>query len=453
MRTRSTLLLLLLVACGSQGGSGTPAPLVPVAVCGDGIVQAGEECDDGNSDNADACLSNCMKPATWVTSDPHAHSSGCGVSGTPDQLYALLGNQEIQIASALVWGDDWDRDRRLFTGGDSPLSSGGRIMHYDLEVSGFAAGRSGHLLLLGLDSIVYSSDPFSTPKSSLFVADWAHGQERAVVGMAHGGFWPGDGSFPSPPVTCCMPWEFPIHAVRGSVSFLVTERRGSGPALDAGTMALWRPVVSSGYRVAIGGASDYPCIHHVMVDTTPRTDVLMVGEGAPSYARYLDALRRGRTAVAIGYRNHLDLRVNGARLGDEVRVRSGTPLTLAVEARFDQVSGVQIVVNGQVVDDKVLPAGPQLVTFTLKAEKSAWIIAASPKIVTSPIYVIVDNKPIRASASDTCYLIRYVDHLSDLVASRSLDLGEDRPDALAEYAKARAELVTRFTEAGGTSCP
>jgi cysteine-rich repeat protein len=29
--------------------------------CGDGIVQTGEECDDGNTDDTDACLSSCLK--------------------------------------------------------------------------------------------------------------------------------------------------------------------------------------------------------------------------------------------------------------------------------------------------------------------------------------------------------------------------------------------------------
>ena len=30
------------------------------ATCGDGFTQAGEECDDGNASNGDACLSTCV---------------------------------------------------------------------------------------------------------------------------------------------------------------------------------------------------------------------------------------------------------------------------------------------------------------------------------------------------------------------------------------------------------
>jgi cysteine-rich repeat protein len=42
-----------------------PPPPPPSAYCGDGIVNGNEQCDDGNSDETDMCLSNC----TWNTPD------------------------------------------------------------------------------------------------------------------------------------------------------------------------------------------------------------------------------------------------------------------------------------------------------------------------------------------------------------------------------------------------
>lgn len=39
---------------GGGGGGGSPA-------CGDGTVDPGEQCDDGNSDNTDTCDTNCME--------------------------------------------------------------------------------------------------------------------------------------------------------------------------------------------------------------------------------------------------------------------------------------------------------------------------------------------------------------------------------------------------------
>ncbi len=50
---------------GESGESGPDAttgePMPPPVTCGDGAVQRGEECDDGNANNSDACLNTCSK--------------------------------------------------------------------------------------------------------------------------------------------------------------------------------------------------------------------------------------------------------------------------------------------------------------------------------------------------------------------------------------------------------
>ena len=40
----------------------TPAPKT-APLCGDGVIQPGEECDDGNDINDDACTNTCALPA------------------------------------------------------------------------------------------------------------------------------------------------------------------------------------------------------------------------------------------------------------------------------------------------------------------------------------------------------------------------------------------------------
>ncbi|HEY5907792.1 MAG TPA: CehA/McbA family metallohydrolase, partial [Vicinamibacteria bacterium] len=309
-------LALGLAAPFGCGGSSAPAPTALGPACGNGQIESGEECDDGNASNLDACLVSCYAPARFVASDPHVHSGGCdGIDTPPPQLLQLLAAEGIEVGAALVWGVGYDRDRPLFTGGDDPASSGGRILHYDLEVSAFAAGRSGHLVALGLRDVDFSPDPFRFPKSGLSIPPWAKTQgERVVVGMAHGQFWPSSG-FPSPPVQCCMPWELPVQAARGGVSFLITERRGDGPPVDPGTFLLWRTLLNSGFRLALLGASDYPCIHRAIDDTSPRTDVIV--SGPLTYDAWLEGVRRGRTVLTMDARHRLNLRVNGAPLGSE----------------------------------------------------------------------------------------------------------------------------------------
>jgi cysteine-rich repeat protein len=441
-----------LAGCGSADGSG-PAPTpAPAAFCGDGRVQAGEECDDANTNDGDGCLRTCFAPVTWAAGDPHIHSIGCNADDlTPAQLLHVSMEREMKVTAGLVWGDGFDTDRHYFTGSDDGASQPGAIIHYDLEVSHFPAATPGHLVILGLHSLNFSNDPFHRPGSGIPVADWALGQ-NAVVGMAHGQFWPDDGSFPSDVTSCCMPWDFPVQAIRGKLSFLETEQKIGGPPVDPGTELLWTKTLNAGARVGIAGASDYPCIHHFIGSTTPRTDVLVDGE--VSYEKWIEGLRAGRSTIGTGApTRHLNLRVNGQPLGSEVRVRAGTKLRLSLESESGSATTIRTIVNGAVVDSVNVEAGLQAAPLELEIQKSSWISAATSGLQTSPIYVVVDDAPIRASASDTCYLIRYVDHLINLVNRGKLVLGDEKSSSLRTYQEAKAELQTRFADAGGATCP
>jgi cysteine-rich repeat protein len=441
-------LAALLAGCAS---STTPQADALGAACGNGVVDPGEECDDGNLSNADACLASCYQPARFVASDPHMHGRGCLLPPTSSaELAQRMAAEGVEVGEALVWGDGFEDERGLFSGSDSPASTPGRILHYDLEVSAFAAGASGHLLMLGLRSIDYSSNPFRSPRSGLGLPEWAKAQgERVVVGMAHGQFWTANG-FPSPPVACCMPWEFPIQAVRGGVSFLVTERRVDGPAIDPGTFLLWRTLQNAGYRIAIMGGSDYPCIHREL-SGAPRTDVIV--NGPLTYDAWLEGVRRGRTVVTLDGAHRLNLRVNGVPLGGEVTARNGEVLLISVESESPEPTGVELLVNGGTATSIVLPAGRQVATLRLGLTQSAWVAARTLRATTSPVYVVVDGRPIRGAPADICYLKQYTDHLTDLVRSRRIDLGDETAGALTAYASAGAELTRRFTEAGGGVCP
>ena len=83
---------------------------------------------------------------------------------------------------------------------------------------------------------------------------------------------------------------------------------------------------------------------------------------------------------------------------------------------------MELLVNGAPATSVVLPPGRQVATLRLGLPASSWVAARTRRSTTGAIYVVVDGKPVRASASDTCYLVRYTDHLSGLVGS-----GRDRP--------------------------
>lgn len=449
MLRRLSVVLLVCSACGSPDANPPPEPQ---AVCGDGVAQPGEECDDGNADDGDACLRTCETPARFVASDPHIHGHGCGGELGPAELLDLSARRGVEVTTPLVWGDGYEDDRPHFSSRDDPASRAGALLHYELEVSHFPAAQTGHLLIYGLRSIAFSPSPLTRPRSGLPVNDWARAQgSQVVVGMAHGEFWPEGGRFPALPETCCMPYDFLPEAIRGRLTFLGTEQRNGIPALDAATAFLHRKALNAGARVALTGASDFPCINHTLTNNTIRTDVLLDGE--VSYERWLSAVQQGRTTVAVGRGAQLNLRVQGARLGDEVQARAGDTLKLTLESRLPAPAEVQILANGAPAVVARAPAGPQAGAFKLQVDRSMWLQAVSPWVATSPIYVLVDGRPILGAPSEICYVIRYVDHLIQGVEHRRLDLGGETTLALAAYRDVRGELQRRFSEAGGTTCP
>ena len=45
------------IGCGGGGGNNDNTS----ALCGNGVVDTGERCDDGNRNNGDGCASNCLQ--------------------------------------------------------------------------------------------------------------------------------------------------------------------------------------------------------------------------------------------------------------------------------------------------------------------------------------------------------------------------------------------------------
>lgn len=68
---RIWLLSCLMVSAGffgcDEGGSGvTPLPSEQSPVCGNGLVEDGESCDDGNANSGDGCSAECNVEPGYV---------------------------------------------------------------------------------------------------------------------------------------------------------------------------------------------------------------------------------------------------------------------------------------------------------------------------------------------------------------------------------------------------
>ena len=92
----------------------------------------------------------------WYSGDHHIHSAGCShyenpTEGVrPEDMWPQIDGEALNLASVLTWGPSYYFQKQFFSGVDHPLSTPSRLMHYDLEVSGFPSSHAGHLVLLGL---------------------------------------------------------------------------------------------------------------------------------------------------------------------------------------------------------------------------------------------------------------------------------------------------------------
>src|SRR3954463_12203806 len=76
MRSLILLLAITIVACGGNhatsgadaqpGGPGGPGDDDASMPCGNGAIESGEQCDDGNTASGDGCTASCQVELGWI---------------------------------------------------------------------------------------------------------------------------------------------------------------------------------------------------------------------------------------------------------------------------------------------------------------------------------------------------------------------------------------------------
>ena len=98
---------------------------------------------------------------------------------------------------------------------------------------------------------------------------------------------------------------------------------------------------------------------------------------------------------------------------------------------------VEVVVNGKVVASKEVPADGKThnLEFPVEVTQSSWVaVRHFPQLHTNPVNVIIDGKPIRASADSARWCIETI---HELWRNRSRRISEpERPAARAAYDRA-----------------
>jgi hypothetical protein len=308
------------------------------------------------------------------------------------------------------------------------------LIRYDIEVSGFGSHASGHLNLLRLTEQIPpggdSKDHW--PSLGLNTLRWAK-RQGAVCGPAHSASGltrsvdrvPGtegrDGEYDLPT------FNVPAFDGIGANEFIMNvahEIPGPDgepvPAVDfISTMNternaefnMWYHVLNCGFRVRASGETDFPCITGERVGIG-RVYVRLDGE--LDFDRWCDALAAGRSYVSNG-RSHLMDFTAAAKSKPDAVLESGTresELHLAgpEEVVFEVVAAamnedhrptkVELIVNGYPVAEQEIRSDgeEQTVRFEHPIDASSWVAMRTyPSAHTNPVFVIVDEKPIRAN--------------------------------------------------------
>lgn len=188
-----------------------------------------------------------------------------------------------------------------------------------------------------------------------------------------------------------------------------------------------------------------------------RTYAKVDGDFTPD--RYWDAVRAGRTFATSG--PMLTLQGDGADLGTALARSAGDAVRFKINLNsIEPILAVQWIQNGSVVRDEqpqTLAPGTVLnynADWMLPWERSGWVAARalflSPdgrlrQAHTSPIYVIVDEKPV-AFRDSAEYMIRWTDRLleiSKLPGRYQSDADRNQVQEIYRRARAYYEEVVR----------
>ena len=242
---------------------------------------------------------------------------------------------------------------------------------------------------------------------------------------------------------------------------------------------MWYHTLNTGFRVRLSGETDFPCIFDDRVGLA-RTYAQL--DGKLDFDRFVDAIKDGRSYVSEGRSHLIDFRVNSTPLGvgksqldlkgpqkvqisaraaaylpavqDEIgaiiasRAANLPPYWDVERARIGKSRNVmvELVVNGEPVDRKEIVADGQWqdVRFERKVDRSSWMaLRVLYSSHTNPIFVLVSDKPIRASRRSAEWCRRGVDRCWEMKRPRIR--AEEIKDAEAAYEKAR-QVYDRILE-------
>jgi hypothetical protein len=431
----------------------------------------------------------------WWSGDHHIHAAGCSHYESPtegvtpeDMMRHILG-EDLNVGCCLSWGPCWYHQKRYFEGKTNPLSTPNNLLRYDVEVSGFPSSHCGHICLLRLREQDYPGTKLINdwPSWDLPIFRWAKSQ-GGVVGFAHSG-WGLAPVDPKDPTAAQLPnYVLPRMDGIGANEYLVDVAHDACDFISTvDTPAIWElnvwyHTLNCGYRARISGETDFPCIYGERVGLG-RSYVKLPGK--LDFNDWTEGIKQGRCYVSDGLSHLMDFEVNGLEVGQKKsEVRLPNPGSVKVKAKvaalleprptpeterirnaptptggnssYQTLTSkpywhverarvgdtrkvpVEVIVNGVPVARKEVEAdgGERDVEFDVEVKQSSWVcLRIFPSSHTNPVFVLVDDKPIRASKKSAEWCARAVDQCWQ--QKKKQIRKEEQPEAEAAFTQAR----------------
>jgi hypothetical protein len=422
-------------------------------------------------------LKRWINPAKtgWYSGDHHIHAAGCSHYEAPTQgvfpedIIRHIKGEGLNVGNILTWGPCYYFQKQFFEAKVNKLSTASHLMRYDVEVSGFPSSHVGHLNLLGLKDQDYpgAKEIEDWPTWGLPILKWAKAQ-GAIVGFAHSG-WGLEVKTDKLPN-----YEMPSFDGIGANEYIVDVTHDAVDFISAvdtpavWELNIWYHTLNSGFRTRIAGETDFPCIYGDRLGMG-RSYVRL--DGALDYRAWVEGLRDGRSYVSDGKSHLLDFRVGDLAVGTRGselkleqagRVRVTAKVAAFLDAKPDDAlrarphdqtpywdierarSGdmrevpVEVIVNGQPVARKnILADGvTREVAFEIEIERSSWVaLRILPSSHTNPVFVLVGDRPVRASRRSAEWCLKAVDQCWSQKAAKIS--AAERPAAEKAYEAAR----------------
>jgi len=403
------------------------------------------------------------EPANWYSGDIHIHRNcGEGTSILAESEFTnMMEPNDLAVISVLAdMGDGEAKDSKTdlpkVNGIDAIQSKPGRLVHWDAEWHFDPFGTTfehkalgGHLILLGLKEAHQIWD-----ESPCKIIEWGKSQ-NAIVGFCHMEYL---NDSVQNALNCCIPVDYPVEAALGTIDFLAEDVWLNDAAVNA-----YYKLLNCGFRLGWAAGTDFPCNNSQPFGSL--LTYVRVKDQHMTYQLWIEGIKNGRTVVTTnGHVEFLDLKVNGeASPGDEIKLKDKGTINIEVKwTSIKELTGrIELVCNGKVVavqEGTAKPGEPVILKTSQTLKQSSWICARrmdnkGHQSHTAPVYITVKNAPIRASAEDAQYFVRWIDNILVNIATggpwnhyftHDLDVVQKRyRQARAVYEKIALETIKR----------